>query len=400
MSDIGCDEDSGSARGACGGDVETDHDHMSECRSYRFGECRHPDTCGQEEHPRITYPSGSAWNMHHVDRLRFVTYQFKIGYQPIANSDYQVVHHVICKWLLSSESDLRRILGGSNDSAVAEKLRKLLKATSLEVVLGHEEIPVILSDIANELQEDQDCFLQTLRKFSSNHDMESEDEKTLITAVTNYRNTSNLPPFHISTLLTWIEICKDYRLNGYSQGLLDELLITIINSVSYQTGCPVKVKQHKAASSITVCGQNVSVGNDIEVSGANGGVLHVITSAESNVRREPATPEDVLPYLVSKALTVADKSAFASQKYCTVYQLSIQVCDSPDDSVNHIHVFLVRCHISRNTLESMSHCPIPNPLKQSYLLYEKIPCLTIYNATLISILYRTLKSLMLLFQKI
>ncbi|XP_070552002.1 uncharacterized protein [Ptychodera flava] len=376
----------------------TDSDDDRECPEYQIGHCVHPERCTRTgQHLRISYSSGSDWEKHHMARLRFE--EHGLG-TPAAFSDYHLIKRVICRWLSSDEDELRTILNGSDPSVDLESLD--MDDLLLDAAIGQMKVRnVVLRVIPVDLQVLGDRFLECFTWYSARYDMEKDDQGTLIKAVTDLEDREDSPgAIHLAPLLTWIETSKEFARGDFSDTLLDDLLVSVINAASQETRCTVRVKlQESTSRKIVICGDVVSVKSDIEVSVGSGLLLQVMTSIEKKSSHTPTDPVQVLPQMACQALAAAERSPFGNSRYKTVYQLSIHAPCSADVATQELQVCLIRCHVSCRTLKRMSQCPIPNPLDPSYVIHETVPCVNIYDATLITTVYRAFKAVFLIYKK-
>ncbi|XP_070581371.1 uncharacterized protein [Ptychodera flava] len=373
----------------------------SECTQYKMGSCNLSEPCGQGHHHRhIEYPSGSKWETHHIQRLRFECYHFnmQVLHRPQHRSglcdDDQV--EIISNWLFSSEEQMdRRMITNKSQFSVDEY------AALLRIAFGrHDNIPTaVKSDLKGEIDIKGKKFLQLLQSLTDKYNIEDDKHEELSWAIT--KHVKDHCPAHITTLLTWIDICKHHARGELNSHMLDDLFMNVVFSAAHETNMGIRVRvRETTARRITVCGYNFSIESNIEVICLHGFVLvQIVTSTETKTLGSPQDTEQLLPQIASRAVACGVSSPFGDKCYKTVYQISVHVTKHPNQKNDEVNVFLVRCHISRNTLKNMSKCPVPNPLERSYLLHEKITfCGSIYDKDIIAFAYRAIKSVFVLFK--
>ncbi|XP_070549559.1 uncharacterized protein [Ptychodera flava] len=161
---------------------------------------------------------------------------------------------VVCKWLSSSERDLMRIISNHNTDSEVKTTDALIPIGLECAARGGANIPYIVEHkVRDQLQRDQ--FLTFLASFISNYDVKCDSEKTLLKAVTEWKNDDTAPDVvHVSTLMTWIEVCKDATNGRLTRCVLDDLLLSLIRSASHETQCPIRVRVRESTRrDIVVC---------------------------------------------------------------------------------------------------------------------------------------------------
>ncbi|XP_077998353.1 uncharacterized protein LOC144451393 [Glandiceps talaboti] len=362
-----------------------------------MGDCHQAEACGpQRQH--LVFPPFSEWGTEHLETLNFKLLPFSF---PVAYNDMHFIHGIICKWLTSDKSELRRLLSlhTCEDNSLNVN-NTLLNAGFVGAAAGKEQgVPATVSGtIAKKLEVNEDSFLQLLTSFDGKYNVQTDDSKVLLKAAVKYCDEEQCDISHIATIITWIQVSNDYTRSISSVNVLDDLLHAIIISASSEARCAVSVRKGESTSrEIKICGQSFDTESNIEAIGTCEGVLQVITSFKD---KKPNTPIQNLPQMASRGLAIAERSPFGNENYKTVYQLSVHAVQSPEDGdgMNDVEVLLVRSHISCCTLECMSMCPLPNVSQPSYVLHERIPCISIYNASFISTVYRAIKAVLLLFK--
>ncbi|XP_070551512.1 uncharacterized protein [Ptychodera flava] len=383
------------AGGACTQTDEGSADDF-ECTHYKLGRCVDAEICGTKHHPHRLYPSAARWTYQHIQRLRFECHPVKVHY----GLSHQ---QVIADWLqCSDEGKLRRIIGGDEESDVGHKVADS-PGLATAAACAQQKIPYVVSSVIPlKLKTQDDGFLQLLKSFTDKYDVQQTEKKILIQAASNeFKSQAETSVFclHRRVLVTWVQVCEKYKNGKLNECCLDDLLIDIINSAAIETGCLVTVKVRESTRrDITICGQQVDIVSNIEVSGFCGeAILQVVTFTERKEFPSRTDTDQILPQIASRALAVAKESPFGNKYYKTVYQISIHALQSPDDEMDQLCVLLTRCHISCDVLGQMSACPIPNPLQRSFIIYEKVPCANVYDEMTVSLLYRAVKAVLLVF---
>ncbi|XP_070547271.1 uncharacterized protein [Ptychodera flava] len=361
-----------------------------ECRQYKLGTCKEADKCGPNRHPHRTFPSSPLkWENQHIQRLRFVCHSFNLP----QGLSFQ---RVVCHWLFSDESCQLRDQGqhGDNESDI----------NSVQHDLKHLAVGTTKTACSVKQRLQEDTFLHLLSSFVAKYNLETDNVTVLNEAVNTaeFLHNSVVPcVVHRRVLLTWLDVCNRSTNGKCSESRLVDLIADIINSASYETDCLVTLKiRESTAHSISVCGHPVVLQSDIEVCGPNGDtIVQVVTSTENAVFSRRADLDEILPVMASEALAVAKETPFGSLVYKTVYQIFVHTTCSPSGETEQVCAYLVRCHVACETLGRMADCPIPNPLKRSYIFYEQIPCVNIYYETLVSTLYQAVKALFVMFKE-
>ncbi|XP_070549990.1 uncharacterized protein [Ptychodera flava] len=383
-----------------GGASLTGTSRRRECQAYQIGQCQSVQCVSSHQH--ITYPPSCEWKKQHIDRLRFQEHRFDMPKLLCDQYFYTVdMPSVVCKWLSSSERDLMRIISNHNTDSEVKTTDALIPIGLECAARGGANIPYIVEHkVRDQLQRDQ--FLTFLASFTSNYDVKCDSENTLLKAVTEWKNDDTAPDaVHVSTLMTWIEVCKDATNGRLTRCVLDDLLLSLIRSASHETQCPIRVRVRESTRrDIVVCGDSIAVESSIEVTSHRSALLQVITSTQSTSSCGQKNSFG-LPKMACEALSVAGVSPFGNEYFQTVYQLSACVVNQTqgNELMEEFHIHLIRYHIARGTLTQMSACPITNPLQQSYILHEIVPCKTIYSETGIMALYGAFKAVFLIFQK-
>ncbi|XP_070565256.1 uncharacterized protein [Ptychodera flava] len=300
------------------GGAHGDEEQAESCIHYKAGQGVTSEICGRKHHSHQLYPAACDWESHHMERLRFESYSFSI---PTGTSH----RLLICQWLSSDEDELKRILSQDPSESVSSKLRESAGITA--AATGKGNIPELVSDvIPSKLQILEDSFLHLLSSFCAKCNMKKNDKKTLMNAaksVLKNETEANLV-IHRRVLVTWIDICKQYAGLGLTGRLLDDLVIDVINSVSYETGCLLRVKTRESTSTeINVCGQQINVQSGIEVSAlSEEDLLQVIISSENKALGREIDIKQILAHIVCQALATAEHSPFGNQYYKTVSRIN------------------------------------------------------------------------------
>ncbi|XP_070541026.1 uncharacterized protein [Ptychodera flava] len=306
------------------------------------------------------------------------------------------IRGVLCKWLTSDKSDLKRVFDKRDNDDCS-----LLNAGLVYAAAGNDQgIPAIVSQIVSKkLEVQEDRFLQFLTEFNSKYDLEKDDSKTTLTAIEKYGKEGHVN--HAATMMTWVQICSEHAMGRFQATYMDDLLHASLISASAEARCPVSVREGKSTSrDISVSGQIIRVESNIEVTGINGTILQLIVSSqnETPVKGKGDIKYD-FPKIVAASLAVAGESPFSNEYYRTVYQLLIHGTAPPVGErgcTNEVDVFLIRSHISQATLDCMSLNSSPDCLQTSVVLYERIPCINIYSASFIATVYHGCKAVLLL----
>ncbi|XP_077983971.1 uncharacterized protein LOC144438699 [Glandiceps talaboti] len=377
-----------------------------ECPAYKNGSCDHPEKCGERHHPVIHYPSASGWEYHHIKRLRFQCLSLAMDFF------LKPRERLICDWLASTHDMVRVIIGRHQcDHFLSDSPGLLAALTCAQDNISYNTLAKMVNAEVGEGH--NDGFLQLLTSFNKRfNNMQKEEEKYLmcLAKAVCEEHCKNQREFcssevHRYTLLTWIHVSKMYERGNLSEFLLDDLMSDIIRSAGSETNSYLRLKvRQSTVRKIKVCGNNVAVISNIEVSSLNAkGVLQVVTSTENkaytrNIEPEPE-PERVLPQMASEALAIAEDSPFGNKDYKTVYQVSIHSVHSRATKSNTLYAFLTRCHISCDTLTDMPASPIPNPLNRSVIMYQKIELTDMFNNKTIEFIYCAFKAVLALFHK-
>ncbi|XP_077991859.1 uncharacterized protein LOC144446046 [Glandiceps talaboti] len=401
---------SSSEDGACGGrksnclsDADnqpaTNRDGIDECEACLRGDCVAMHS-PQTNHYCVHFPRGSEWNFQHMTRLRLKDLNF------IKALSLTCHQRIIYKWLSCTTADFTEII------RYYKRERRVSAADVNEIILskGLFEIAAISSHstvskgILSEIKTEDD-FLHLVRELIDRHsNTEDEEEQSLIddhqtllndiTALTEPLKTRVV---YLNALLTWIEVCQSYRQTSLSPVLLDDLLVNLVLCAADTVGCPIRVKVREGTTrQMTVCGKEVDVQSDIEVSAFLKSVIQVLTFTE-NMAIEDAN--HILPQLACMALAAASDSPFGNDDYKTVYQIAVYSSKFPRNRETEVTIVLARCHIARSTLCAMGECPIENPLKPSISIQDCIHCNSICSVTTITTLYRVFKAVLVLFYR-
>ncbi|XP_077996818.1 uncharacterized protein LOC144450124 [Glandiceps talaboti] len=376
--------------------ADDDSNGESKCCWYALGKCMQADQCDPEHHhPHTVFPESSQWERHHMERLRFDCLSFNMELSPL-----KPMITAIRDWIVSLRRNVNEIFG-ENQETILEESPGLLTA----MICTHEHIPSeLISLVVNsQVQVHGDGFLHLLSAFTSQYNIQRNDVRILRHGAKNVCTgqsdmKSTLP--HRRTLLTWIEMAKKYQSGQIKNCILVDFMVDMINSAAMETDCLVSVKVGESTSrKFTVCGNDITSKSNIEVFGINEECILQVVMETENEALNVAGISQSLPQLASQALAAAELSSFGNHDYKTVYQLLIQSVHCCHGNTNRLYIYLVRCHISCDTLTTMSMCPIPNPLKRSVILYEKVACESIYSKNTVEFLYFAVKSILLMFQK-
>ncbi|XP_070558482.1 uncharacterized protein [Ptychodera flava] len=379
---------------ATGDITESTSIQRTECPDYKMGVCMRRRTSCPYQHPHVPFPSASKWETHHMNRFRFEAYQFE-------TTNFFSEEEVICYWIVHNATIVGDIDCAQLPSCPATPATKTAIARS---AIGKPRYCQVLQNHVTKLLQ-EDVFVKTIKKFAQQYDMITDPIQTLLMASAT-DDLDNAPesakPHHRSLLMRWITSIKTYRKASLPEASLAQLISDLLVIIRQDTGCPFIIQvRESTARKLVLCGQTVNVESDIEVQTVDGeGLIQVITFSENEVHSRPTDITNVLPRLACEALAVGKDSPFGNQVYKTVYQVYIHSVYCSESGCVQLYAFLVKCHLSVDTLENMSHCPIESCRSPSFIMHKTYSCGDFRSCKFLSFVYKALKAAVLTYQGI
>ncbi|XP_070536803.1 uncharacterized protein [Ptychodera flava] len=379
-----------------GSDVELplvyDTPRYTECQAYRMGMCI--GDCAELAHPHINFPSSSKWEDRHMNRLRFTLHEFdsETGQEDDLIHDWLIGNITACGSNVYPNLNLPKY-PASPAVAAARYETRMPVARYRELLSNH-----IRSNIT------EDNFLSVVKDFTDNNDMNTDDLQNLLAATV--KDELNVPeamkPLYRSFLMAWVTAFERFNKGKLPESYVDDLLAAVINIAACNTRCPVLVRvRESTARQVQMCGRYVNIQNGIEVHTQDQrGLLQVILFSKNKVFSKPNLSDvaKTIPQTACEALAVAKDSPFGNTFYKTVYQLSIHSVMCTDDNNMQFYAFLVKCHVSVDTLDGMAVCPIENPCQPSIIMYKRHACSPFRSYGFVSFMYKAVKAVMLAYQ--
>ncbi|XP_070541107.1 uncharacterized protein [Ptychodera flava] len=375
-------------------DVTNNHcteDEDEECLDYKMGRCMVPVETSCPKHPHILFPSAPNWESCHMNRFRFRTYQQDAGSLP--------EEQVICHWLMQNTSD---ICVDSNHQLPSYPATLDTASSIVKTRINKVQYRALLSTHIKEHLEG-DAFVKLLVDFAEAYDMTSDYIPSLIQASMTYDMPGVLEdskPHYRPALLRWVSTFDSYVKSTLQESSLDQVLVKLIDVAAYETNCTVMVEiRESTARKIVLCGNRLQVQSNIEVLSVDGqSLLQVVTSSDNSGNRRTTDVTKVLPQMACEALAIAPHSPFGNTMYKTVYQLFVQSVHCTETDSIQLHVILIKCFVSVQTLQGMSTCPMEGCPRSSYIMYERLPCPDFHSPGFASFLYKTVKAVLLAFK--
>ncbi|XP_070540420.1 uncharacterized protein [Ptychodera flava] len=357
-----------------------------ECLPYKTATCTDPAKCGAR-HPHIYFPPAFDWESQHMMRLGFSS-QSVTSVDDCGSS--LPFEEIVNNWLMENPRHVLTHL--LPDYPVTAEVEEYVAEVGMEIP---EYRQLLSSCIKESIQ--QDDFMQVLTEFAEKYDM----KKALIKVLCKAACKSILPRYR-KALLRWIVTVDEYRSGTLHEAFLDHFLADIVEVAAQETDITVVMNQRAAtARKIVICGKSVDVESDVDVLAPDGGgVLHIATCVKKEPHARPTDITKLLSQAVCEALAVASKSPFGNDQYKTVYQILVCAVRSNNTDVLQFSIVLVKCSVSVQTLDSMTQCPIRNPLRPSYIMHTKFECPQLHMPGFPLVFYRAVKAVLIAFKGI
>ncbi|XP_070566451.1 uncharacterized protein [Ptychodera flava] len=362
---------------------------VNHCKYYLQGTCT---TCseGVESHGRLIFRPESVWG----DRERRI---LRISEHTLRISAVRSHNKIISSWLICPTAAFPKV----TDTDAVNYLQSATESCNIR----HEVHRLIRTQWSVELESDN--FLHFIRDFSENHVMEEIPKHKLLSFVDSEVPSTKeceVTYNHRSALYRWIEVCKLMTPGTVKIPELrfDDLLAELIRCAGEAAGITVLINMRESSRrEFKVCGNTVTVQSNIEVSCSSEVIMNVITHTEQSCSPSDSgccDMEAILGQISAKCLAVAGDSPFGNDSHKTVYNVSV-IAKRVDDAWKLI-VIPVQCHFSRNTLRTMEECPIPNPLRKSFILHDELVFEEdIYSLEVFKLLYRSFKAVLLIYKR-
>ncbi|XP_070566849.1 uncharacterized protein [Ptychodera flava] len=387
---------SSTAGDAKGGDTEGHSDGIDSASSSSNGDGANigdhgasgseDETMGQPHHhdcPTETLPT--RWNMAHLKLLNFTNVNLterSIG----IDVDRDIIRDVYCKWLFSDIEDLWKAATVDLDPD------KVLADGFLAAAHGEA---CLRQRVGKEMQHYLDCkedrFSVLLSEFVTHHSFLHHTRQKLLSGIHDFSKLKTKQDYnHVLTLWRWVEVCCEHGPGRIRDELFNDLLVAIVNSAGYESGCLVQAKVRK--SSIQICGRSIQIQNHIEVHGIQDALLQIISLDEDVSDDQLSDSKQYIPQLVCHALATAMDSPFGNSYYKTMYQLALHGLSSPRVETKPVEMILSRVHVAISTVQSMSECPMAQSFKPSFIVHNKIRCGRVQSSSFVNALYRGCKA--------
>ncbi|XP_070564878.1 uncharacterized protein [Ptychodera flava] len=358
------------------------------CPDCQKGTCVHPEICGRERHPHLDFPPASRWETRHLIRLNINTCPFQT-----VDLRHVPAEEVICRWLTENAvcNDYLPTYPATQDTAACIYEANVTSSRYREL---------LSTSIRRGLQEDS--FIKLVTQFAQKYNLQLDQSTRLVQAVLkdDLLDREQVNPHARSTLLRWISIFNSYRSYAIRETFLDHLLEDLVKVAAYETNSHLIVQIREAtARRVVLCGQAINVQSDVEVQSPYGrSVFQATTCAENKSYSRLQELDSVLPRIACEALAMAEDTPFVNDLYRTAYQVSIYIAKSTETSKDQLYVFLVKCHVSTNTLKNMTSCPLGSCGVPSYLMHNRLECPNIHSPHFITFIYKAFKALLLAFK--